>query len=98
MTYVTVTAQNGENFIALPEPVYIVKVSTQGSPDKYVVTTSVWVYESSTPGSDLNNGWQTVKALYDAKAMNSDNILNAVALDSFDVGDGSPVQTQPRNP
>jgi hypothetical protein len=97
MTYVTVIAQNGENFVALPEPVYIIKLAVPGSPDKYVVTTSIWIYESSVD-PELNDGWQEVKALYDAKAIIPANILNAVALDSFDVGDGRPVQTQPRNP
>lgn len=98
MTYVTVTAQNGENFIALPEPVYIVKLSTPGAPDKYVVTTSIWIYEHSSTDPELNNGWQTVKALYDAKAANPANILNAVELNSFDTGGGGNVQTQPRRP
>ena len=94
MPFVTVIAQSGKNFGAVSDPVYIIKEAVGDGTDRFIVTQAVWVYETSTDPV-LNSGWNEVKQLFiDADSIPA-NKRDAVLLDTFDAGDGRPVQTRP---
>jgi hypothetical protein len=79
MSEVTVFGRDGENFTALADPVFIIKIPVIGGDDKYIVTKAIWGYQNSTD-PETNAGWQGIKDMFDLAAQSSSNQFSAVTI------------------